>query len=150
MTYNTPISYNDIKILCEKAAQSCIEKITNDMQLSNEISIINQEKKLQQNSLIVDKTPKVEGLVKYWSDFEVGKQYYLWARRITNSNKKIYILKYLIKELNGDTLNICIMKQQEGPQTKIFTLTESDCEHIGIDFEDGLEVYPANLFWVKL
>lgn len=41
MTYNTSISYNDIKFLCEKAAQSCMEKVINNTRLSNEISIVN-------------------------------------------------------------------------------------------------------------
>ena len=30
-----------------------------------------------------------------------------------------------------------------------FTLTEADCENIGIEFEAGLEVYPVNVGWVK-
>lgn len=65
----------------------------------------------------------------------------------TNTDDAVGYVTDLLSEVND--CNICIMKQCSGPASMKFTLTEADCENIGIEFEAGLEVYPVNIGWVK-
>lgn len=163
-----------IKEICERAAQLCKNAITHDFPYPDEATCgahsyqnmfesLNSkygrsngqtgfEEKKKENlfpEMMFGMKPDEKNLVRDWYDLKIGEKYYMWAKRTCAKNRKIYILKYVISELNGDILNICVMKQCGGPKTNMFTLTESDCEHIGIEFESGLEVYPVNICWVK-
>lgn len=151
-----------IKEVCERAAQLCKSAITHEFPYSDECTDMTHtywddgqtgfEENKKENlfpEMMFGMKPDEKNLVRDWYDLKIGEKYYMWAKKTSAKNRKIYILKYVISELNGDILNICVMKQCGGPKTKMFTLTESDCEHIGIEFESGLEVYPVNICWVK-
>jgi len=155
---NTDFTY--IKKICESAAERCMmhNKLyhldTTSRHMPNGAhNARNVEEEKQElvfpELMFFDKKMKDVDVVKSWEDFVIGKKYYIWARRIKSKNRKTYILKHVISTLNNDCLNICVMKQCSGPSSVKFTLTESDCENIGIDFEYGLEIYPVNIGWVK-
>ena len=159
--YHTSTKY--IKNICEEAAKHCMEQYRyynpeQDKFITHQEVVAKQSSKSEPEPepelcfpelMFFDNKTKDVELVQSWEDFVIGDKYYIWARRIKSKQRRMYILKHVIGMLNNDCLNICIMKQCSGPASMKFTLTEADCENIGIEFEVGLEVYPVNAGWVK-
>lgn len=61
--------------------------------------------------------------------------------------KKDYVLKGLVNTLHGVELNSVIVKQVGGERGPIFTLSKHDCDELGIEFEDGLQLFPKGMPW---
>lgn len=83
--------------------------------------------------------------------FERDKTYLLTGLDCDGFSMPTKRYKYVgsIDEVDGIRLNSVIMKQIGGEPTTIFSLTKSDCKSFGIEFENGLQLFPNNLEWVK-
>lgn len=64
--------------------------------------------------------------------------------------EKIYELVGVHDEYDGIALNSVIVKQVDGYQGKIFTLSKHDCECMGIEYESGLQLFPKHLQWKRV
>ncbi len=64
--------------------------------------------------------------------------------------EKIYELVGVHDEYDGIALNSVIVKQVGGYQGKIFTLSKHDCECMGIEYENGLQLFPKHLQWKRV
>ena len=64
--------------------------------------------------------------------------------------EKVYELVAIHDEFDGININSLIVKQISGDQDKIFTLSKNDCEHIGIPYEKGLQLFPKHLNWQRV
>lgn len=74
--------------------------------------------------------------------FVIGDKYKI----ITRVLEKLYVCKAyidVVKELPGECLDIVVMKQIGGPTGAIWPLSESDCEFLHIEYENGLLAFPA-------
>lgn len=83
--------------------------------------------------------------------FDVGSIYTLKGVECDDFSmpSKEYELLGVVDTLEGIKLDSLIMKQISGPKSTIFSLTRSDCAKLGIDFQQGLELFPQNLNWIK-
>lgn len=63
---------------------------------------------------------------------------------------KKYKLVGVVKMVNDVELNSLVMKQIEGEQSMIFSLSKNDCKMLNIEFEHGLQLFPMNLGWVNV
>lgn len=64
-----------------------------------------------------------------------------------NIEPNVYQCKHILKEYGGVNLNSVVMKQIEGDQSVIFSLTKADCRSIGIEYEPKLQLFPINMNW---
>ena len=64
--------------------------------------------------------------------------------------EKVYELVGVHDEYDGIALNSVIVKQVDGYQGKIFTLSKHDCECMGIEYENGLQLFPKHLQWKRV
>ena len=64
--------------------------------------------------------------------------------------EKIYELIGIHDEYDGININSVIVKQVGGYQDKIFTLSKHDCECMGIEYENGLQLFPKHLNWKRV
>ena len=62
---------------------------------------------------------------------------------------KKYKLIGIINTVNEIDINSLVMKQVEGEQSLIFSLSKMDCKLFNIPFEQGLQLFPQNLGWVN-
>lgn len=60
---------------------------------------------------------------------------------------KIYELVAVHDKFNDIDINSIIVKQISGDNSKIFTLSKNDCQHIGIEYEPGLQLFPKDMKW---
>lgn len=58
-----------------------------------------------------------------------------------------YICKGVVNSVNGCEMNGVVMKQINGPQSTIFSLTRTDCKVLGIEWETELQLFPADFGW---
>lgn len=65
-------------------------------------------------------------------------------------HEKIYELIGVHDEYDGINIDSVIVKQVAGHQDKIFTLSKHDCECMGIEYENGLQLFPKNLSWRRV
>lgn len=64
--------------------------------------------------------------------------------------EKIYEVVGVHDSFDGVDINSVIVKQISGDQDKIFTLSKNDCKFMGIDYENGLQLFPKYLDWKKV
>ena len=81
--------------------------------------------------------------------FIIGEKYALSGATCEGfeMEEKVYKLVAIHDEYEGVDINSLIVKQVDGPQDKIFTLSKNDCDHIGIEYENGLQLFPKYLNW---
>lgn len=60
--------------------------------------------------------------------------------------KKYKYIDY-VNEIDGVTVDSVILKQVEGENSSIFSLTKNDCRKLGIEFEQGLQLFPKSMGW---
>lgn len=103
----------------------------------------------KQNNEIKKKIKKEKPKEKF---FNIGDEYTLSKEDCGDfaMPTKKYKLVGIVDKLNGVAINSVIMKQIEGEISTSFTLTKLDCSHIGVDFENGLQIFPINMGWVNL
>lgn len=63
---------------------------------------------------------------------------------------KVYKLIKVVDDFYGSPLNSVIVKQIAGEKGRIFTLSKNDCAYHGIDYEDGLQLFPKTLPWTRV
>jgi hypothetical protein len=88
----------------------------------------------------------------YMPTFIVGEKYALKGTSCEGFEmpEKVYELVAVHDEFEGVNINSLIVKQVSGDQDKIFTLSKNDCEHIGIKYENGLQLFPKHLKWRRV
>ena len=88
----------------------------------------------------------------YMPTFVIGERYALKGTSCEGFEmpEKVYELVAVHDEFDGVNINSLIVKQVEGTQDKIFTLSKNDCEHIGIEYENGLQLFPKHLNWKRV
>lgn len=64
--------------------------------------------------------------------------------------EKVYELVGVHDEYDGIAINSVIVKQISGDQDKIFTLSKNDCACMGIEYENGLQLFPKYLNWRRV
>lgn len=64
--------------------------------------------------------------------------------------EKVYELVGVHDEYDGVNINSVIVKQISGDQDKIFTLSKNDCACMGIEYENGLQLFPKYLNWRRV
>lgn len=91
------------------------------------------ENEIKEGDICVEYKPTIDGE-------EMPKRYYRILGKI-NKLKDIDINAYLVKEVYHVDGEFTYNSITEDTHTK-FSLTRSDCSFIGIDYQDGIEVYP--------
>lgn len=64
--------------------------------------------------------------------------------------EKVYELVAVHDKFDTIDINGVIVKQISGDQDKIFTLSKNDCDHIGIEYQNGLQLFPKQLNWKRV
>ena len=84
--------------------------------------------------------------------FVVGEKYALKGVSCDGfaMKEKTYELIGLLDSYGGVNVNSVIVKQVSGETGTIFTLSKNDCEQIGIEYQQGLQLFPKNLPWVRV
>lgn len=63
---------------------------------------------------------------------------------------RVYSCKGLIPTFKGVNLDAVVMKQVEGEEDTIFSLTRQDCKILGLEYEDKLQLFPISFNWNPL
>lgn len=81
--------------------------------------------------------------------FIVGSDYSLFNKRVDGfeQTERIYKCFGYISKLNGIDIDSVIMKQINGEESTIFSLTRDDCNILKINYEQGLCLFPSNMNW---
>lgn len=84
--------------------------------------------------------------------FIVGEKYALTTPGCDGfaGSEKIYKLIGIHDEYGGVKVDSLIVKQISGEVGNIYTLSKNDCEHIGIEYEAGLQLFPKTMSWVHV
>lgn len=84
--------------------------------------------------------------------FVIGEKYALKGVSCEGFDmpEKVYELIGIHDQFDGIDINSLIVKQISGSQDKIFTLSKNDCEHIGIEYQSGLQLFPKHLNWRRV
>lgn len=83
--------------------------------------------------------------------FEEGLTYTLQEENVEGYEmpKRCFKLIKHVEKYNDYPINSVIVKSADNYQGQIFTLTKTDCKTLGIDFEEGLEIFPSELNFVR-
>lgn len=106
----------------------------------------------QKFSFIPKENKNVVKKAKVEEKFKIGEKYSLSGVECDDFEmpKKEYELVGLVSKVNDVILDSVIMKQVSGTNDTIFSLTKHDCRNLNIEFQNGLQLFPKNLNWVKL
>lgn len=92
------------------------------------------------NDMLVDKKNNNEKLL-------IGELYTINSSDVAINNS-IYEMIKIVNKVNGVKINSCVVKRINAKENDcIFSLTKSDCDLIGVDFQEKLELLPLNLDW---
>lgn len=85
-------------------------------------------------------------------NLKVGKLYGLQGQSCDDFEMPInvFMCKGVVREYHGITLDVVIMKHVEGEEGQIFSLTRSDCNLLGIEYEPRLQVFPIDFNWIPI
>ena len=64
--------------------------------------------------------------------------------------ERTYAVVGKIDKMNNIEINAVIVKQIDGNDTTIFSLTKADCKELGIKYAPGLQLFPANMNWKQI
>lgn len=64
--------------------------------------------------------------------------------------EKVYKVIKIVNDFYDVPINSVIVKQIKGDMGKIYTLSKNDCLHHNIEYEEGLQIFPKNLPWVRV
>ena len=83
--------------------------------------------------------------------FIIGDTYILRSKRVKGCKQTVkeFIIKKYIYTINDEPVNVVIVKQVSGDMSNIFTLNRNDCKKLHLKFEEGLQVYPMELNWIR-
>lgn len=64
--------------------------------------------------------------------------------------EKVYKVIKIVNDFYDVPINSVIVKQIKGDMGKIYTLSKNDCLHHNIEYEEGLQIFPKSLPWVRV
>lgn len=64
-------------------------------------------------------------------------------------NTNIYKMIGIVDKIYDVNVDSVVVKLVEGETSMIFSLTQDDCDTLGIEFEEGLQIFPKKLGWVR-
>lgn len=64
--------------------------------------------------------------------------------------EKVYKLIGIVNEYAGVNVDSVIVKQVGGERGQIFTLSKNDCAQLGIEYENGLQLFPKKMSWTRV
>ena len=81
----------------------------------------------------------------------VGRRYSLKGRECDGFSmpRKVYEIKGMVNDFHGVSINSYVVKQVGGEEGYKFTLSKNDCEYLGIDFQQGLQLFPIDMDWIE-
>lgn len=85
--------------------------------------------------------------------FRIGEMYALRTPACDGfeaNDDKIYKLIGFDDEFGGVKVDAIIVKQISGDTDNIFTLSKNDCLALGIEYENGLQLFPKTMSWVHV
>ena len=84
--------------------------------------------------------------------FIIGEKYALKTPGCDGfkGNEKIYKLIAIDDEFGGVKIDSIVVKQIAGESGNIYTLSKNDCSNLGIEYEDGLQLFPKKLPWIHV
>lgn len=84
--------------------------------------------------------------------FIIGKKYALKGVACDGfeMKEKVYELVGLIDTYGGVPVESVIVKQVSGETGNIYTLSKNDCNKLGIEFQQGLQLFPKLLPWTMV
>ena len=56
---------------------------------------------------------------------------------------------HVLPNYKGIALNTVVMKQIDGEEERIFSLTRTDCRELGIEYQPKLQLFPMNFNWIS-
>lgn len=80
------------------------------------------------------------------SNIKINNTYFIQRDRFNTNYKRIYKCVGII-----DIINVCIMIDISNNKipTQQYVLSETDCEYLNIEYQDGLEVFSTKLSWIN-
>jgi hypothetical protein len=84
--------------------------------------------------------------------FMIGEKYALKGVSCDGftMKEKVYELIGILDSYGGVNVESVIVKQVSGETGTIFTLSKNDCDQIGIEYQQGLQLFPKTLPWVRV
>lgn len=81
--------------------------------------------------------------------FIVGENYALGGERVEGFEQKykLYNLVGMVDEFAGTKVDALIVKQIGGEEGNIYTISKNDCAFLGIEYQNGLQLFSKNLSW---
>jgi hypothetical protein len=81
--------------------------------------------------------------------FVIGENYALGGECVEGFTQKckIYNLVGIVDEFAGTKIDALIVKQVDGEEGNIYTISKSDCAFLGIEYQNGLQLFSKNLAW---
>ena len=81
--------------------------------------------------------------------FVVGENYALGGEVIEGytQKRKVYKLIGVVDTFAGANVDSLIVKQIEGEQSHIYTISKNDCAFLGIEYQNGLQLFSKDLGW---
>ena len=64
--------------------------------------------------------------------------------------EKVYKLVGVIDSYGGVPVESVIVKQISGEVGNIYALSKNDCDKLGIEYQQGLQLFPKSLHWVRV
>lgn len=138
-------------------------KTSNDLQLRPQRPIYGQSgKTIRDNSSIYNRIYQPQNSMSLFhkyglgldvnkdNKFIVGSLYSLKGSECEGFSMpdKIYELIKIVDVVDGIVLESLIMKQiNTEVKSTIFSLTKGDCAALGIEFQEGLQLFPKNMNW---
>ena len=81
--------------------------------------------------------------------FIIGENYALGGECIEGFTQKykLYNLVGIVDEFAGTKIDSLIVKQIGGEEGNIYTISKNDCAFLGIEYQNGLQLFSKNLAW---
>jgi hypothetical protein len=83
--------------------------------------------------------------------FEIGANYTLSSEENEDfdTEKSLYNVVATVGTIADIPVDAVVVKQLEGEEGKMFTLTKNDCKYLGIPFQERLMLFPKGMNWEK-
>lgn len=109
---------------------------------------------LNQNGLVTPIPMRYEvcGEAEQGINLKVGELYKLQGEKCDGFDMpiRVYTCKGVVEKFRNISLDAVIMKQVEGEEDTIFSLTRLDCKLLGIEYEPKLQLFPIDFDWLPM
>lgn len=81
--------------------------------------------------------------------FSVGNLYTLQEKQCDGfeMRKNVYELVAILHQVNQVEFHSLVMKPVDVETSMVFSLTKQDCHNLGIEFQEGLQIFPMSMNW---